>query len=617
MNDEKKIAGLYIRVSTEDQAREGFSLPEQEKRLRAMCEYKGYEIYKLYKDAGISAKTGNYRPAFEELLQDIRDKKCNTIVVLKLDRLTRSVYDMEGIMKFLDENNAYLDCANEEINTTNSSGKMVARLLTTVSQNEIERTSERTKVGLAGAIKEGHIPARAPLGYKHLDKKLVPDSLTKDIVVRIYNLYFSGKSYYNIATIFNEEKVLGKTNWCDTGILRIISNEVYKGDYVHGKRTNHPTYYKDVVEPIVSKELWENCQVQKKKNQKNYMRTQTYIFLQKLRCPRCGRILAGGASHKIKSDKWYFYYRCENCKNNIHESKIEEHIKTLLADILEYDNVVNEFFLPVLKSKVDNPKIELENELKKLNNKKERIRKAYIDELFTEEEFKQENKLIENQIEMINSKILENSQTEQLNFTMEDILLKRDMDFINKVKLPISYYAFNDNWDLLDRQTKADIVMRYIDDIELEFKNNMYMIKQVNFRSTFYSDFEELYNKGYIDKKRKLTYNFNGICIDTNVRYSEYLPIKEVMQHFYRLNEYYEVNFYKGTFYKETEKLDIGPLLKNEVPIRMFPLQRNNNDNNNWIAMGMFATKNSPNDIKVNIKDVFETIPDNVTKEDF
>ncbi len=445
MDNEKKIAGLYIRVSTEDQAREGFSLPEQEKRLRAMCEYKGYEIYKLYKDAGISAKTGNTRPAFEELLRDIRDKKCNTIVVLKLDRLTRSVFDLEGIMNFLEENNAYLDCANEEINTTNSSGKMVARLLTTVSQNEIERTSERTKFGLSGAIREGHIPARAPLGYKHIDKKLVPDPLTKDIVIRIYNLYFEGKSYYNIATIFNNEKVLGKTNWKDTGILRIISNEVYKGDYIHGKRTNHPTLYRDVVEPIISKEMWENCQVQKKKNQKNYMRTQTYIFLQKLKCPKCGRILAGGASHKIKSDKWYFYYRCENCKNNIHEDKIEDIIKTLLADILEYDNVVNEFFLPVLKSKVDNPKEQLEKELKSLNNKRDRIRKAYIDELFTEEEFKQESKLIENQIEMINSKLLENSQAEQLNFTTEDILLKRDMDFINKVKLPISYYAFNDN----------------------------------------------------------------------------------------------------------------------------------------------------------------------------
>ena len=617
MNNEKKIAGLYIRVSTEDQAREGFSLPEQEKRLRAMCEYKGYEIYKLYKDAGISAKTGNTRPAFEELLQDIRDKKCNTIVVLKLDRLTRSVFDLEGIMNFLEENNAYLDCANEEINTTNSSGKMVARLLTTVSQNEIERTSERTKFGLSGAIKEGHIPARAPLGYKHIDKKLVPDPLTKDIVIRIYNLYFEGKSYYNIATIFNEEQVLGKTNWKDTGILRIISNEVYKGDYVHGKRTNHPTLYRDVVEPIISKEMWENCQVQKKKNQKNYMRTQTYIFLQKLKCPKCGRILAGGASHKIKSDKWYFYYRCENCKNNIHEDKIEERIKNLLADILEYDNVVNEFFLPVLKSKVDNPKDQLEKELKNLNNKKERIRKAYIDELFTEEEFKQESKLIENQIEIINSKLLENTQAEQLNFTTEDILLKRDMDFINKVKLPISYYAFNDNWDLLDRDTRADIVMRYIDNIELELKGNKYEVKQINFRSTFYSDFEELYKKGYIDKKRPLTYDFNGVCVDTNIRYSEYLPIKDVMQHLYRLNEYYEVNLYKGTYYKETEKLDIGPLQRNEVPIRIFPLQKDNNANENWLSMGMLATKNNPNDIKVNIRDVFETIPDNVTEEDF
>ena len=192
MNDDKKIAGLYIRVSTEDQAREGFSLKEQEERLRAMCQYKGYEVYKVYKDAGISAKTGNYRPKFEELLQDIREKKCNTIVVLKLDRLTRSVYDWENIIKFLEENNAYLDCANDDINTTNANGKMISRILMSVSQQEIERTSERTKVGLSGAIKAGHIPARAPLGYKHVDRLLVPDPLTKDIIIRIFNLYFEG-----------------------------------------------------------------------------------------------------------------------------------------------------------------------------------------------------------------------------------------------------------------------------------------------------------------------------------------------------------------------------------------------------------------------------------------
>ena len=338
MSEEKKIAGIYIRVSTEDQAREGFSLPEQEKRLRAMCEYKGYEIYKIYKDAGISAKTGNHRPAFEELKEDIRNKKCNTIVVLKLDRLTRSVYDWENIMKFLDENNAYLDCANDDINTTNANGRMVARLLTTVSQNEIERTSERTKIGLAGAIKVGNIPNKAPFGYKHVNKKLVIDPLTKDEVIRIFNLYYEGNSYQTISNIYNEEKVFGKTNWCDSTILRILENEIYKGDYVHGKKTNHPTYYENVVEPLVSKELWEECQVQKRKNSRNYKRDKEYLFLQKLRCPKCGRILGGNATRK-KNGKVYYYYQCDVCKITIKETKIEDAVKTLLADILEYEEI--------------------------------------------------------------------------------------------------------------------------------------------------------------------------------------------------------------------------------------------------------------------------------------
>ena len=609
MDNEKKIAGLYIRVSTEDQAREGFSLPEQEKRLRAMCEYKGYEIYKLYKDAGISAKTGNTRPAFEELLQDIRDKKCNTIVVLKLDRLTRSVFDLEGIMNFLEENNAYLDCANEEINTTNSSGKMVARLLTTVSQNEIERTSERTIIGLEGAIKQGHIPARAPLGYKHIDKKLVPDPLTKDIVIRIYNLYFEGLTYNTIAKLFNKEKVCGKTNWKDTSILKIITNVIYKGDYIQGKTTRNPRYFPDVVEPIVSKELWDSCQVQKKKNQRNYMRSRTYIFLQKLKCPKCGRILAGGASHKIKADKWYYYYRCEKCRGNIREHEIEDSIKELLSDIFEYDSVVNEFFLPVLQNKIQNPKEDFEKEITNLNNKKIRIRKAYIDELFTEEEYKEETNIIENKIKDLQKKILENEQVSKLNLSVDDILVKRDMDFINSIKLPILYNAFVDSWDGLDREEKAEIVMKYIDDIELELVNNKYKVKLTNFRSTFYKDFKSLFDKGYIDWKRKMVHSFNGFCVDGKVRYSEYLPAKEVYRHLMRLNECYEVNFYKGYLQKKTEELKMLPLHKGDVVVRIFPTEKDDNSKE-ILGMGMFVTKDSPNDIKVDIPDLFECIPD-------
>ena len=158
MEEVKKKCGVYMRVSTEDQAREGFSLPEQKERLEAFCKFKGYEIIDYYEDAGISAKTGNYRPEFERLKEDIVNGRINTIVALKLDRITRSIFDWEELLTFLEDNDAYLDCANYEINTTTANGKMISRLLMSVSQNEIERTSERTKVGLAGAIKQGHVP---------------------------------------------------------------------------------------------------------------------------------------------------------------------------------------------------------------------------------------------------------------------------------------------------------------------------------------------------------------------------------------------------------------------------------------------------------------------------
>ena len=609
MNEEKKLCGIYMRVSTEDQAREGFSLPEQKERLEAYCKFNGYKIVEYYTDAGISAKTGNHRPEYDRMLEDGKQGKINMITALKLDRITRSTRDWETLMDYLEKYNINIAFVNDDINTTTANGKMVSRIMMSVSQNEIERTSERTIIGLEGAIKQGHIPARAPLGYKHIDKKLVPDPLTKDIVIRIYNLYFEGLTYNTIAKLFNKEKVCGKTNWKDTSILKIITNVIYKGDYIQGKTTRNPRYFPDVVEPIVSKELWDSCQVQKKKNQRNYMRSQTYIFLQKLKCPKCGRILAGGASHKIKADKWYYYYRCEKCRGNIREHEIEDYIKELLSDIFEYDSVVNEFFLPVLQNKIHNPKEDFEKEITNLNNKKIRIRKAYIDELFTEEEYKEETNIIENKIKDLQKKILENEQVSKLNLTVDDILVKRDMDFINSIKLPILYNAFIDSWDGLEREEKAEIVMKYIDDIELELVNNKYKVKLTNFRSTFYKDFKSLFDKGYIDWKRKIVHSFNGFCVDGKVRYSEYLPAKEVYRHLMRLNECYEVNFYKGYLQKKTEELKMLPLHKGDVVVRIFPTEKDDNSKE-ILGMGMFVAKDSPNDIKVDIPDLFECIPD-------
>ena len=355
MNEDKKKCGLYMRVSTDDQAKEGFSLPEQKERLEAFCKFKGYEIIDYYEDAGISAKTGNHRPEFERLKKDIKSKKINTIIALKLDRITRSIYDWEELISFLDENDAYLDCANDEINTTTANGKMISRLLMSVSQNEIERTSERTKIGMAGAIKSGHIPHKAPLGYKHEDKKLVIDYSTKDIVIRIFDLYYNGYSYQKISNLFNEEKVLGKDNWRDSTIVGIIENEIYKGDFIHGKKTKHPTYYENVVEPIISKEMWSDCQVQKKKNSRSYQRTLTYLYLQKLKCPKCNRILGGKATTK-KNGNAYFYYYCHDCKIEFKENLITDYFSQFIDELTEYDSVVNQFFLPMIKQKFDEPK---------------------------------------------------------------------------------------------------------------------------------------------------------------------------------------------------------------------------------------------------------------------
>ena len=606
MNNEKKVAGLYIRVSTEDQAREGFSLPEQEKRLRALCEFKGYDIYKLYKDAGISAKTGNTRPAFEELLQDIREKKCNTIVVLKLDRLTRSVYDMEFIMKFLEENNAYLDCANDDINTTSANGRMVARLLTTVSQNEIERTSERTKFGMAGAIKEGHIPHKAPFGYKHVDKKLVPDEATKDQIIRIFNLYYQGNSYQTISNLYNKEKVFGKTNWCDGTILKIIENEIYKGDFVHGKRTKNPTHYEDVVEPIVSKELWEECQVQKKKNARNYKRDKEYLFLQKLKCPKCGRILGGNATRK-KNGNVYYYYQCHDCKVSIKETDIEKEFDNFINEIQEYDSIVNQTLLPMIKTKLDNPKDKLIKELKEQNEKAQRIRKAYINGSFTIEEYDTEKEIVDNTIKHIESKIRDCNICDNLKFTPEDILIKRDIDYINQMVYLEEYEENTYMWKDYTRSEKCDLIMRYVDNVELElYGNNKIRLGEVYFRESMCKPCNDLYDSGFLDKK---DYAILG-NIGTKLRFSEYLPIEKVSEIVFTLRQFYNVDYFEATYYYDDKVMFFNDYQNRNI-VRIFPIEDYKKmDKIDRIQLGVIYIGNDEKCLLDNKEEVFTTIPE-------
>ena len=568
MSEEKKKCGLYMRVSTEDQAREGFSLPEQKERLEAYCKFKDYEIVDYYEDAGISAKTGNYRPEFERLKEDIKSKKINTVISLKLDRFTRSIYDWEEFITFLEENDAYIGCVNDDINTTTANGKMVSRLLVSVSQNEIERTSERTKIGLAGAIKQGHIPHIAPLGYKHENKTLVIDYSTKDVAYRIFDLCYNGYSYKKISNLFNEENVLGKDNWRDSTIQNIIQNEIYKGDFVHGKRTKNPTYYENVVEPIVSKEMWEDCQIQKKKNARRYQRTLTYLYLQKLKCPKCNRILGGKATTK-KNGKPYFYYYCNDCKISFKENLINEYFNQFINELVEYDSVVNQFFLPMIRQKFDEPKEELEKEIIKQNEKLERIRKAYINGAFELDVYNKEKSIVENAISNLQSELDSTDCVEELRFTPRDILLKRDIDFINKIKLNKEYQEKTKTWKDYTREEQAELIMKYVDDIELTLVGSEVVVKQINFRDSICKPCQELYDNGYIDTTKPMLL---GNVLES-VRFSNYLPEEEVGEIIMRLRQYYDVSFAEATYYVDKQCFYFNFAENNSAIVRVFPLQ--------------------------------------------
>lgn len=562
MDEKIKSAGIYIRVSTFDQAREGFSLREQEERLKEFCKFKRYNIYKVYQDAGISAKNDK-RPAYQEMIEDVKKGNINVIVALKLDRLTRSVYDIEKLMKFVNDYECDIDCMADESNTTTSNGRMVMRIMTSVSQNEIEKCSERTKFGMAGAIKNGHIPNRTGLGFKRENKKLVPNPPTKDIIVRIFDLYLEGKSHQAIANIYNKEKVLGKTNWYDSTIQKILSNELYKGDYVNGKRTKHPTYYENVIEPIVSKEKWESCQYQKLRNARHYERTATYLFTNKLKCSKCGNFLGGHATTKTNGKK-YYYYKCNTCKTYFNEIDIEKELKAFMLELAKQDDLINNYYTPFIKSKLEDKTEDYKKEIKDLDKQLDRIKTAYIKGVVKLEDFDKEIKHIEYQKSDLEKRQKGQKQYEDLSFTLNDLLIIQDIQ-------EIEFYTNPDvlnNWSNKSKEDKQKIIGKYIDNITIEKKNNKFEISNIEFRKNYLEDM--IYNH----------YKFNTPC-NVYMYEDEYgIPLKlnhelktmkEAENYFKRLEKYvgdYKLNYYiseideKENRFNYTQNNDVEKIIR-------------------------------------------------------
>lgn len=448
--EEIKNAGIYIRVSTDDQARAGFSLPEQKEKLLSLCEFKGYNVFKVYEDAGISAKDMEHRPKFQEMLNDVKTGKINYIVAYKLDRVTRSVRDLEELINILEKYNCYLVCDRDDVNTSTANGRFFVRMLTVLSQLEIEIVSERTKFGLNGAIKSGHLPGVVPLGYKKDgSKKTIIDETTRHIIERIFNLYLEGNSYQQISNIFNKEKVLNKS-WYDTDIEKIINNRIYMGDYEQYKRIakkigRDTVIYMNVVEPIITRAMWEECQTQKLANQRTYTRTRTYLFFQKLVCPKCGRIMKCKGSGGKK--KKYMYYNCEKCHLNYREDKIEECLMQFIYDLVEYDMAVKKYFLPILADHNPTKTDDIDKEINGLIKQKERIKKAYMSGIVEMEDFSEDYKLIEEKLEILEQRKSELLNLDNITFTPQQLMADRDIERETMIRLDTLNDVVRTNWE--------------------------------------------------------------------------------------------------------------------------------------------------------------------------
>ena len=473
MKEENEIiCGLYPRVSTEDQSRFGHSLDEQEDRLRKLCEFKGYKIYKVYREEGVSAKNTN-RPKFKEMIQDMKDGKINKIIVYKLDRLTRSIKDLETICTLLEDYHCDLESVAEEINTGNANGKFFIRMLTILAQLEIERTSERTKFGLVGAAKKGHISGKPALGYtkKGKSKKLVIDDLEAEVVKRIFNMYLEGSSVCYICEKFNEENVLNR-HWATTTVDKILSNKIYIGNIEHGKRDKkNAQIFENVVPTIIDKTTFDCVQKRKEKNLKNFKRKRTYIFMQKILCPKCNKIMGGESSTSGTGDK-HIYYKCNCCKKRISEKKIEKELLKFLNDMLDFFLIVDNSFKPSMCRDIELEITKYEKMKDELNDKVSRIKKEFMDGEIAAKVFEKELHYLEKEIKNIELKIIELKDLKQSNEHKQDVELFFNVKEIEKLKLKSEYVKEHNLWNQLSQDQKQYIINKYIDEIEISSDNN-------------------------------------------------------------------------------------------------------------------------------------------------
>lgn len=227
------IVDLYIRVSTTEQAEEGYSVEAQEAKLRAYCQAMGFKINRVCVDPGFSGASLD-RPGIKELIADVQHGRCKKILVWKLDRLSRSQKDTLILLEdvFLANNCDFISLM-ESFDTSTPFGRCIVGILAAFAQMERDNIRMRTQMGRVAKIRKGYFSgSHAPIGYKFKPgcNELVIDPYTSIMVREVFRLFLGGMGLSAIGRYMLDKYGPGQYDWGkNTAIRRILSNPVYMG----------------------------------------------------------------------------------------------------------------------------------------------------------------------------------------------------------------------------------------------------------------------------------------------------------------------------------------------------------------------------------------------------
>jgi site-specific DNA recombinase len=364
-----KIA-VYIRVSTDEQAKEGFSLPVQREYLGDYAEREGYKLYKVYSDDGISGYSDR-RPALQELLQDAKLRRFDLVIVYKIDRFSRNLKDLLNLVDELSSSGIGFKSATEPFDTTTSAGKLMFQQLGSFAEFERNRISERVFPGMVKGVQQGNWQGArfSPFGYTYnkAEKLLEIEKREADIVKLIYTMYLSGKSTQDIAVYLNKKKYQTRTGkqFYNKFICDILKNRIYTGKIVWNKKhydknqrtKKHYKYIKNDPSkiiiaqgkhtPIIDEQDFEEVQkllAVKKKRWRPRAKNKEYLLAGLLTCAKCSHKYHGVSSisnHRTNNKKRW--YRCSGpyvnrvrCTNRaVKAEDIEPEVTKIVAQLVE------------------------------------------------------------------------------------------------------------------------------------------------------------------------------------------------------------------------------------------------------------------------------------------